>query len=302
MATLSLVVLAAGIGSRYGGLKQVDPIGPDGEIVVDYSVFDAVRSGFDEVVFVIRREIEKDFRASIGRRVEGRVSVRYVFQQLEALPPGHAVPAGRAKPWGTGHAILACREAVETPFGVVNADDLYGRRSYAELAGFLRTSSAAEDRYGLVAFVLRNTLSEHGSVARGICEVTADGLLARVTERTKIEKDGEGATMRLESGDILQFTGDEPASMNMWGFTPALFPHLERQFGEFLARTGPDQKSEFFIPSVVDQLIRAGKATVRVLHTPERWYGVTYPQDKPTVVTAVRDLAARGIYPSPLWG
>lgn len=302
MATVTLVVLAAGIGSRYGGLKQVDPIGPAGEIVVDYSVFDALRAGFDEIVFVIRPEIEKDFRDSIGKRVEPRVSVRYVHQKLDALPAGVAVPPGRTKPWGTGHAILACRDLVRTPFGVVNADDLYGRRSYAELGAFLRSVHPGDDRYGMVAFTLRNTLSEHGTVARGICDVGPGGLLRGVVERTKIEQAPEGATMRLESGELLRFTGEEPASMNMWGFTPALFAHLERQFGEFLAKTGSDAKSEFFIPSVVDRLIREKRATVRVMHTPEKWFGVTYPQDKPTVVAAIRELARQGVYPSPLWG
>ena len=299
---LSLVILAAGIGHRYGGLKQVDPVGPSGEIVVDYSVFDAMRAGFDRVVFVIRREIEPDFRSTIGARIASRLPVRYVYQELADLPAPFTPPADRKRPWGTGHAVLAARAAVDGPFAAINADDFYGAASYRLLADGLRRCSLGNARYCMVAFVLRNTLSEHGSVARGICQVTDAGLLGSVVERTRIEKQGDGARAPLEDGSALTLTGDEPVSMNMWGFTATVFGFLEEGFARFLARSGRDLKAEFFVPSVVDELIRERRATVDVLTTPEQWAGVTYPQDKPAVVEHIRKLIAAGVYPPRLWG
>jgi hypothetical protein len=299
---LTLAILAAGIGSRYGGLKQIDPVGPSGEIVVDYSIFDARRAGFNKVVFVIRRDIEHDFREAIGRRIEAQIAVDYVFQRLDDLPGSRAVPAGRVKPWGTGHAILACRDAVRGNFAAVNADDFYGRTSYARIADFLRATPPASPAYAMAAFTLRNTLSENGTVARGVCRTDEHGFLAGVTERTKIERDGAGgARMAMEDGSVLAFTGDEPVSMNIWGFTPTLFPFLDEQFRDFLDRSADNPKAEFYIPFVVDALIREGRATARVLQTPDTWFGVTYPADKPVVVAAIRDLIAKGTYPSPLW-
>jgi NDP-sugar pyrophosphorylase family protein len=300
--SLSLVILAAGIGSRYGGLKQIDPVGPAGEIVVDYSIFDARRAGFDRVVFVIRREIEKDFRDAIGRRIESQIAVDYAFQQLDDLPGGFSVPPGRVKPWGTGHAIRAARHAVTGNFAAVNADDFYGRASYAAIGDFLRATPPGTPAYALAAFTLRNTLSENGTVARGVCELDSRGFLTRVTERTRIERDGAGGSMTLDDGSRLAFTGDELVSMNSWGFTPTLFPFLEEQLAAFLPANAGNPKSEFYIPSVVDTLIRENRATARVLQTPDKWFGVTYPADKPVVVEAIRELIRSGAYPAPLWG
>lgn len=302
MGSMSLVVLAAGIGSRYGGLKQIEAVGPHGAIVIEYSVYDALRSGFDRVVCVIRRDIEKDFRAIVAKRFEKHVPVDYVYQEMDDLPAGFRVPEARKKPWGTGHALLACRDVVKTPFGVINADDFYGRRSYEALGAFLGKAPAQGSQYAMVGFTLNNTLSEHGHVARGVCDVAADGRLKGVVERTKIEKTGKGA--RFATGDNVwhDLTGNELVSMNMWGLTPSLFAPLGREFGGFMQAHGQDQKAEFFLPTVVDGLVNAGKATVQVLNTPEHWFGVTYPQDKAVVVAGIHRLVGQGVYPERLWG
>jgi choline kinase len=282
----SLVILAAGMGSRYGGLKQIDPVGPHRELVIDYSVHDALRAGFGRVVCVIRRDIEKDFREAIGSRIEPRIDVRYVFQDK---------PEGRAKPWGTGHAVLAARDAVPGNFGVINADDFYGPSSYKLLAQALcEARDGAIADYAMVGFSLRNTLSKHGTVARGICTLDANGFLTGVEEVTDIASDG-GAGSRT-------FTGDEVASMNFWGFTPSIFPHLARQFDEFQRGRGQDPKAEMYLPAAVDQLIREGRARVRVLRSPDAWFGVTYQQDRPLVVEGIQELVRGGVYPAPLWG
>lgn len=298
--SMTLVVLAAGIGSRYGGLKQIEAVGPNGAIVIEYSVFDAIRAGFDRVVCVIRRDIERDFRAIVSSRFEKRVAVDYVFQELDDRPSVVDI-SERKKPWGTGHAVLTARHVVKTPFAVINADDFYGRGSYEALGGFLRDVRVDSTDYSMVGFTLRNTLSEHGHVARGLCDVDRQGLLKGVLECTKIEKDGQGARMTAEGGGARRLTGDEVVSMNMWGFTPALFPQLERAFPEFLRAFGHDPKAEFFLPTVVDGLIRSGEARVRVLQTPEHWFGVTYPQDKAVVVAGIGRLVSQGVYPERLW-
>jgi len=298
----TLVVLAAGIGSRYGGLKQIEAVGPHGAIVIEYSVYDAIRAGFDRVVCVIRRDIEKDFRHIVSSRFEKHIPVDYVFQDLDDLPGGFSVPAERKKPWGTGHAVLACRQVVKTPFAVINADDFYGRRSYQVLGAFLQGVNVDSSDYSMVGFTLRNTLSEHGHVARGVCEVGREGLLKRVVERTHIEKNGEGARYTDPEGRHLELTGDEVVSMNMWGLTPSLFSHLQREFALFLETNSLNPKAEFYLPTVVDGLINSGKATTRVLETPELWFGVTYPQDKSVVVEGIRALVAKRIYPEKLWG
>lgn len=300
--SLTLVVLAAGIGSRYGGLKQVDPVGPSGEIVIDYSIYDALQAGFDRLVFVIRRQIETDFKAAIGARFEKRAAVEYVYQELESLPPGFAVPVGRQKPWGTGHAVLTAKHAVKEPFAVINADDFYGRESFYVLAQFLGQVSVRQLRYSTVGFILRNTLSEHGYVARGICDVDSKWMLRSVVERTRIEKEGNAARFLGEGGQWRPLTADELVSMNMWGFTPTIFDHMERQFPEFLKASAANPKAEFFIPTVVDRLIREGKATVEVLETPEKWFGVTYREDRPVVAEGIRRLITSGVYPERLWG
>ncbi len=295
------MILAAGIGSRYGGLKQIEAVGPHGAIVIEYSVYDALRAGFDRVVCVIRRDIEKDFRNLVSSRFEKKIPVDYVFQDLADLPGGFAVPADRKKPWGTGHAVLACREVVKSPFAVINADDFYGSRSYKALGVFLEDVKADSCDYSMVGFTLRNTLSEHGHVARGVCEVDKNGLLTRVVERTHIEKTEKGARFSDGDGACLDLTGDEVVSMNMWGLTPSLFGHLQREFEIFLKTNGTNAKAEFFLPTVVDGLIKARKATTKVISTPEHWFGVTYPQDKAVVVEGIRILVAKGVYPEKLW-
>lgn len=298
----TVVVLAAGIGSRYGGLKQIEAVGPHGAIVIEYSIFDALRAGFDRVVCVIRRDIEKDFRALVSARFEKQVPVDYVFQDMDDLPVGFSLPPERKKPWGTGHALLACREVVKEPFAVINADDFYGRRSYEALGAFLSGVNPRSGDYSMVGFTLRNTLSEHGHVARGVCDVTASGLLSKVVERTNIEKQGSAARYACSDGSWTALTGDEVVSMNMWGLTPSLFGHLQAAFPAFLTQAAGNPKAEFFLPTVVDGLVSAGKASVKVLSTPESWFGVTYPQDKAIVVEGIRRLVDAGVYPAKLWG
>ncbi len=298
----TLVVLAAGIGSRYGGLKQIEAVGPNGAIVIEYSVYDAIRAGFDRVVCVIRRDIETDFRALVSARFEKHIPVDYVFQDMTDLPAGFALPADRKKPWGTGHAVLACRDVVKSPFAVINADDFYGRRSYEALGTFLKGVKPDSGNYSMVGFTLRNTLSEHGHVARGVCEVDGQGLMKRVVERTNIEKTETGARFAEANGGWTALTGDEVVSMNMWGLTPSLFPHLQREFPIFLEKNAANPKAEFFLPTVVDGLVGEGKASVKVLSTPEHWFGVTYPQDKAVVVEGIRKLVDKGVYPEKLWG
>jgi len=280
---LTLVVLAAGMGSRYGGLKQLDPVGPSGEIILDYSVTDALKAGFNKVVFVIRREMLEQFQESVGSRYEDRLAVGYAFQELEPLPGGRVSPVGRAKPWGTGHAVLAAVRAVQGPFAVINADDYYGPSGFVQLARFL--SSAAQGEYAMVGYRLEKTLSEHGSVSRGICRADADGFLIDITERTSIARTGEGIVAQGNSPVTL--TGEEPTSMNFWGFTPGLFAHLERLFEEFLEERGGDPKAEFYLPAAVSSLIASGEATVRLLRSEDPWYGLTYPEDKAAVVKAL---------------
>ena len=299
-----LLIMAAGIGSRYGGLKQMDPIGPSGEIVIDYAIYDALRSGFGKVVFIIRKDIEEVFREKVGRNVEKRVDTAYVFQDISNVPSGFKVPDERKKPWGTGHAVLSCQGLVDTPFAVINADDFYGASAFQALAGYLRQ---AQDRagvydYSMVAYQLRNTLSEHGSVARGVCRVSADGYLAGINERTRIEKRGEDICYSEDGAHWVSLPADSPVSMNMWGFTPGFFNELDARFPLFLDRSAANLiKAEFFLPSVVNELLDEGRARVRVLPTAEKWFGVTYPDDRPVVQAAIRALVQDGFYPANLW-
>jgi NDP-sugar pyrophosphorylase family protein len=289
-----LVVLAAGMGSRFGGVKQLDPVGPSGETVMDYAVYDAVRAGVDRVVFVIRRELEQAFHAQIGSRYSGEVPVAYAFQQLDALPGGRVVPEGRTKPWGTGQAVLAAAEVVDSPFVVINADDFYGHRAYSELAGRLGGASRP-GAYAMVAFTLANTLSEHGLVSRGVCDVV-DGRLRSVVEHTGLATDGDGV---LDSSGA-RFTGAELVSMNFWGLQPDVFGHLESQFGAFLDEHGHETGSELYLPAVIDRLVSEGTATVDVLTSPDQWFGMTYAADRGAVAARLADLVASGEYPSPL--
>lgn len=297
----TLVVLAAGMGSRYGGLKQIDPMGPAGETILDYSVYDAVRAGFGRVVFIIRPDFEDAFRSGVAARFADRVEVDFSFQTLDRLPTGFTVPAGREKPWGTTHAILCAREQIHGNFAVINADDFYGRDSYSVLSKHLQGAHASSTDFAMVGFTLRNTLSDHGSVARGVCVANAEGFLTSIDEMTKIERDGLAARNTREDGTVVQLTGDEPVSMNMWGFTPRLFDHLDRVFGEFLAKSGGELKSECFIPLTVGQLVDERQATCRVLRTDSSWFGVTYREDKEVVQASIADLISRGDYPANLW-
>jgi dTDP-glucose pyrophosphorylase len=293
-----LLVLAAGMGSRYGGLKQMDPVGPSGETIIDYSVYDALRAGFGKLVFVIRKDFEQAFKEVIGARFEKRVAVDYVFQDLNDLPAGFSVPAGRAKPWGTGHAILTAAGVIHEPFAVINADDFYGAGGYRVLAQHLKSGSP---ELAMAGFVLRNTLSQFGSVARGVCTVSKDGYLEDVVELTKIECDGAHAKNTDAAGQVTPLTGDEVVSMNMWGFTPRLFDQLRDHFVKFLQSSSSDLKSEYFIPTVVNELIMAGEARVKVLHSNDSWFGITYRDDHPRVVASINSLIHDGSYPEKLW-
>jgi len=294
----TLLVLAAGMGSRYGGLKQIDPVGPAGETIIDYSIFDALRAGFGKVVFIIRKDIEDAFRETVGSRFEKRLPVEYVFQSLEDIPPRFAVPAGRTKPWGTTQAILVAAGTIREPFAAINADDFYGAQGYRELAGHLTSGSPD---YAMVGFTLRNTLSDFGSVARGVCRVAPDNTLETIEEHTKIERDGDGARNTDAQGNVTKLTGDEPVSLNMWAFTPGVFDQLRERFEKFLESSGSDQKAECLIPNTVGDLIRAGRARVKVLRTNDSWFGVTYREDRPLVVESIRRLIGSGQYPERLW-
>ena len=285
------------MGSRYGGLKQMDPVGPTGETLLDYSVFDAIRSGFQRIVFVIRRNFEEEFREKVGRRFEEWVDVDYVFQQLNDLPEGFSVPEGRAKPWGTGHAIWCARTAVDSPFLAINADDFYGRGAISDVGTFLAAQQVHSTAYCMAGYRLDTTLSENGPVARGVCEIQTDGLLSGIREVTKIERGMDGIA---SGGD--RFLGSERVSLNCWGFTPAIFPGLEALFSRFLSDHAEEEKSEFYIPDAVFGLITSGHASVQVLPVESRWFGVTYREDRPSVVEALARLTAKGEYPVSLWG
>ena len=303
MSQPTLLILAAGMGSRYGGLKQLDPMGPHGETVLDYSVFDALRAGFGKVVFVIRRDFEEEFKTKVGSRFDRKIPVEYAFQSLTDLPAGFTVPEGRTKPWGTTHAVLAAEKLLHEPFAMINADDFYGSDAFAKLAADLRKprpAGAAVKNYSMVGFQLKNTLSEHGSVARGVC-TSRNGKLASVTEMTKIVKTATGARNEEDAANPVELTGNELVSMNFWGFTPELFPQLHTAFVDFLKQQGGDPKSECYVPKVVDALIKAGQAEVEVLETTSSWFGVTYPEDKAVVVSSIKKLTDAGGYPSPLW-
>ena len=294
---LTLVVLAAGMGSRYGGLKQIDPVGPGGETVLDYAVFDALRAGFTRVVFVIRHDFEALFREKIGARYAGRATVDYVFQSLDLLPPTYSAPPGREKPWGTGHAVWCARAALQENFAVINADDFYGADSFVQLVKFLsrKTADDATPEFAMVGFRLANTLSEHGVVSRGVALLGGD----EDELRSIVENTGIAAT---DVGDGRTFTGDEMVSMNCWAFTPALFPGLDTQFRDFLAEQAGGPKAEFYLPAAVSTMISLDQARVRVLPTDSTWFGVTYREDKPRVQAAIVELVRAGKYPERLWG
>ncbi len=279
----TLVIMAAGMGSRFGGLKQLEPIGPNGEILLDLSVYDAQKSGFDKAVFIIREENEADFRQYVGKRIEKRIDVEYVYQDCSILPEG------RTKPFGTGHAVLCCRDKVTTPFAAINADDYYGTNAFTQLSKHLAGAKAGE--YAMVGYSLRNTVTENGTVSRGICDVR-DGLLSGIVEHTKIASD---FTDTLPDGRTVTLDGDSIVSMNLWGFTSDFFDTLASDFDKFL-KTADLQKDEFFLPFVVNDMIKAGNATARVLHCPDNWYGMTYREDLPMVKAAIKALFDKGAY------
>ena len=299
-----LVFMAAGMGSRYGGLKQLDPVGSHGQLIIDYSIYDAKRAGFETVVFVIKPEIEADFKEAIGDRVSKVMDVKYAYQLKEDLPEGYSVPAGRTKPWGTAHAALAARNIVDGPFAVINADDYYGPEAYQEIYNYLSTHQDGDMyEYVMVGYLLKNTVTENGTVARGVCEETADHFLTQVTERTKIEK-GEPPRYTEDDGATwTDLSADTIVSMNMWGFTRSFLDEALARFPAFLDKTLAEnpEKGEYFLPTVVSQLIDEGKARVKVLRSEDKWYGVTYREDKPTVVAAIAEKTAAGLYPDRLW-
>lgn len=301
-----LVVMAAGMGSRYGGLKQIDPIDPQGHIIMDFSVYDAVRAGFRKVVFIIKKENEKDFREAIGDRLSKQIEVAYVFQDLHNIPEGFSVPEGRVKPWGTGHAILSCVGELDGPFAVINADDYYGRHAFEMTYRFLSENEDSKDccHYMMVGYKVENTLTENGYVARGVCEIDDEGYLEEIHERTHIEKRGGGAAYTEDDGATwTQIAPGSVVSMNMWGFTESILAELQGRFAKFLGENlqANPLKCEYFLPFVVDELLKEHKASVCVLRSPDRWYGVTYREDKQAVMDAMARLKDEGVYPQDLW-
>jgi hypothetical protein len=298
----TLLIMAAGMGSRYGGLKQMESMGPNGSTLLDYSVYDAIRAGFGKVVFVIRQDIEVDFKKIVGKKWESQIPVRYVFQELAMVPEGFKVPEGRQKPWGTGHAIWVAQGAIQEPFAAINADDYYGRNSFKVLASFLKKIKKNDlSTYGMVGFPLDKTLSEHGMVARGVCRMGAGKRLKEVVERTQIGQEGRKVFYLDESGKKHPLKRTETVSMNMWGFTPLLFRQLNKRFGKFMKEKGQDVKSEFLIPRVVDEAITSREVTVKVLSTKDQWFGVTYPRDRERVRENMAKLVNRKVYPAILW-
>lgn len=300
-----LVIMAAGMGSRYGGLKQIDPVDEQGHIIIDFSIFDAVKAGFEKVVFIIKKEDEADFKECIGDRMSKKMDVSYVYQDLHNLPEGFTIPEGRVKPWGTGHAIASCLGKVDGPFAVINADDYYGQHAFETIYNYLNTHEDDEQyRYTMVGYVLENTLTDHGHVARGVCETDEQGYLVGIHERTRIEKRGEGAAYTEDDGNTwTEIPKGSTVSMNMWGFSKSILEELQNRFSAFLKENLESNplKCEYFLPTVVGELLEEEKATVEVLKSSDRWYGVTYKEDKQVVVEAVKNFKKQGLYPDRLW-
>ena len=295
----TLIIMAAGSGSRFGeGIKQLAKMGPNGEIIMDYSIHDAKEAGFNKVVFIIRKEIFKEFEEIIGNRIKEQIDVEYVFQELDDLPEGFEVPEGRTKPWGTGQAVLCCKDVVNEPFVIINADDYYGKEAFVKVHDYLVEEHPASDKldFCMAGFLLENTLSENGGVTRGICSVNEQGHLTKVTETKNIVKTAEGAAVQAEDGSLTAVQAHCPVSMNMWGFTPEIFGILEKGFAEFLGALKDQTKGEYLIPTVVDQLIQTGVCNVTVLESRDKWFGVTYKEDKPLVVRSFRELIDAGVY------
>ncbi len=300
-----LVVMAAGMGSRYGGLKQIDPVDKEGHIIMDFSIYDAVRAGFKKVVFIIKKENEADFKAAIGDRISKIIEVAYVFQDLNNLPEGYSIPEGRVKPWGTGHAILSCLDEVDGPFAVINADDYYGSHAFQMAYDFLSQNEEGDTyNYMMVGYKLENTLTDNGHVARGVCVTDEDGHLVKINERTHIEKREDGAAYTEDDGKTwVEIPEGSTVSMNMWGFSASILKELKDRFSKFLDENLESNplKCEYFLPFVVDELLTEKKATVKVLKSMDKWYGVTYKEDKPVVVAAIQKLKDEGLYPQKLW-
>ena len=299
----ALLIMAAGMGSRYGGLKQIDPIGPNGEVIIDYSLYDAKRAGFEDVYFIIKHEIEDDFKKIIERGAGKHMNVHYIFQEIDSLPEGFKVPEGRKKPWGTGHAVLSAKDAIKVPFAVINADDYYGPEGYKLIYKYL---SELEDdsRFCMVAYLLKNTVTENGSVARGICEQNEEGYLTGINERTKIEHHGDKIQYTEDDGKTwIDLLDDTLVSMNLFGFPPYLLKELDERFPRYLKNIFENnpEKGEYFLPSVVSELIQEGKASVKLLSSKDKWYGITYKEDKADIMKAMKDKIANGEYPEKLW-
>ncbi len=302
MVKPTLLVLAAGMGSRYGSLKQMDGVGPNGEAIIDYSVYDAIRAGFGKVVFVIRHSFEVDFKEVFNaERFGHKIEVEYVFQELDYLPEGFSLPEGRVKPWGTNHAVMMAAKAINEPFAVINADDFYGRTAYATIGDYLKQLEGSEGRYCMVGYQVSKTLSENGTVSRGVCTVDEEGNLRGMVERTQIER-VNGTIVFHDGGADEPLAEDTPVSMNLFGFTPDYFRHSEAYFKEFLPANIDNLKAEFFIPLMVNKVINEGTATMRVLKTTSDWFGVTYKEDKPMLMAKIEELIAAGEYPRNLWG
>lgn len=304
MSKATLVIMAAGIGSRFGGgIKQLAPVGPNGEIIMDYSIYDAIEAGFDKVVFVIRKDLEKDFREVIGNRIEKQTEVAYVYQEVDDIPAEYRDKfAGRTKPWGTGQAILCCKDVIDSPFLVINADDYYGKDAFKEAYSYLTSvHDTGKIQICMVSFILKNTLSDNGGVTRGLCQVDPDGMLTGIKETHNIEKDGMSAVIRNESGTQV-LDADSPVSMNMWGLTPEFIDILKTGFDEFLKETAEDDlKAEYLLPTIIGELLGKGRLDVKVLKSHDQWFGVTYKEDRETVMNAVRKLIEDGVYPSVLY-
>lgn len=296
----TLLILAAGMGSRYGGLKQIEPVGPNGETILEYSVFDAIRAGFGKVVFVIRESFAADFKARFESKLKGKIEIEYVYQEIGKLPQGFVLPEGREKPWGTGHAVLMARDVIHEPFAAINADDFYGAEAYKVIAGFL-SESVRPQKYAMVGYQLNKTLSDFGSVSRGLCQTDENNFLTQITETHKIRQEGNMILCESENMETVELTGDETVSMNFWGFHPSVFENIEKQFVDFLKTNIQLPKSEFYIPFVVFEMIKTGSTQVEVVKADSPWFGVTYQDDKPFVIDQIQKLTDKGVYPDKLW-
>ncbi|MBR6469030.1 MAG: nucleotidyltransferase [Lachnospiraceae bacterium] len=304
MSKITLVIMAAGMGSRYGGLKQIDPVDEQGNKIIDFSIYDAIRAGFKKVVFIIKKENEHDFKTLIGDRVKDRIEVEYVFQELTDIPKGSGVPEGRVKPWGTAHAVLSCRGIIDGPFAVINADDYYGREAFKLICDFLSgLKPGSEGEYAMVGYKIENTLTENGYVSRGICSTDDNGYLKDIVERTHIEKRNGGAAFTEDGEHYTDISPESIVSMNLWGFSKGFIDEINLSFERFFKETVPGNplKAEHYLPGVVDELLKAGRAKVKVLRSSDRWFGVTYKEDKPFVEESIRKLKEKGEYPVNLW-